>query len=602
VLRRFLLPFALICLAALAGWLTTMRELWVLLLPALGMFVLLVGYAYRGAIFSATGVVVVALLLRVALFPVPPTLSDDAYRYIWDGEVQRNGVNPYSVTPEEVSQELRGSAHLFDNLNSQSYYSVYPPLSQLTFRAAVAVGGPFPGSWYVLKALFVLVDLAVVVMLIRAAGARLTILYAWNPLVLIEIAGQAHTEVLATAFLMVGVLASRSRRPLTAGVSVALAGMVKLYPFLLAPDLARRFGWKAILGGVAGSIALAAIYWTPEAVPNALSSLVLYAQYFEFNAALYQSLKWLGGLFFAGDVGRTLGPLLAFASLAFVVVTTVVAGRRDWPFERVALWILGGLLILSTTVHPWYLVPILAMTVVVGSPGWHWQALSVGSLCTYARYVDGPYGVAVALGWAAFAVIALVSTRDAWVQALLRLRARSKARRIIPHLPPEGISVLDLGAGEGYVAEQLRKRTGAALTLIDVEDTKQTDLPFLRYDGRRLPFDDEAFDAVVVVYVLHHSASPEGVIAEARRVTARRVIVIESVYESRFERWLLHFLDTGANRLRGGWMRAQEPRLEFRMAEEWRSALREAGLSIEHEERFGGFWHRQVLFVANPIR
>ncbi|PSQ70800.1 MAG: hypothetical protein BRD26_04215, partial [Bacteroidetes bacterium QH_1_64_81] len=138
-----------------------------------------------------------ALLLRLAFLPLMPGLTDDPFRYIWDGMLQWEGINPYKFVPSASELEAFQDNTLYQELNSPDYYSIYPPISQLFF----ALGALFyDGNWvlpyYVLKAVFVTAECAGVLLLARLTTARNVLLYAWNPLVLIETAGQGHTEAL----------------------------------------------------------------------------------------------------------------------------------------------------------------------------------------------------------------------------------------------------------------------------------------------------------------------------------------------------------------------------------------------------------------------
>src|SRR5690606_21950416 len=138
--------------------------------------------------------------------------------------------------------------------------------------------------------------------------ARHVLLYAWNPLVLLTVAGQPHGEALAVA-LLVGVLwMDRHESARSASVFLGLAGLVKLVPFLLFPFLWRRYGWRGVWPGLLVGIA----FWIPFAHPavplNLLSSLQLYVALFEFNAGPYYLLKGLVKLLTGFDASWIIGP------------------------------------------------------------------------------------------------------------------------------------------------------------------------------------------------------------------------------------------------------------------------------------------------------
>jgi SAM-dependent methyltransferase len=150
-----------------------------------------------------------------------------------------------------------------------------------------------------------------------------------------------------------------------------------------------------------------------------------------------------------------------------------------------------------------------------------------------------------------------------WVYDIQRARCAEMLSRIdaaLGHGP-----VLDVGAGTCNTTEILLAR-GVEATALDVVDMSFIDgiTPTL-YDGRRFPFTDDAFETALILTVLHHAQDPDQVLAEARRV-ARRVIVIEDVVRGRLhatatKAWdsLMNLEFVGhphTNRTNEGWLRA----------------------------------------------
>jgi len=164
-----------------------------------------------------------------------------------------------------------------------------------------------------------------------------------------------------------------------------------------------------------------------------------------------------------------------------------------------------------------------------------------------------------------------------------------------------GSRVLDLGAGEGYVAPAITARRGGWVCSCDVGPFRQTAGPYVVYDGTHLPFGDAAFDSTLILLALHHCADPEGVLDEALRVTRHRLIVVESVYRNRLERFWLDLLDGRLNAHRhGGTM--QVPRA-FRTPCGWLVLFASRGLRIVETRWLGSWWERRVhhpaLFVLD---
>jgi SAM-dependent methyltransferase len=183
------------------------------------------------------------------------------------------------------------------------------------------------------------------------------------------------------------------------------------------------------------------------------------------------------------------------------------------------------------------------------------------------------------------------------LQALLRRYADSEAEAIAPLLV--GKRLLDLGAGEGYVAAALRRRTDLWACAVDIGPYQRVPVPYLIYDGTRLPFHDATFDTTLISLALHHCADPEAVLDEALRITITRLIILESVYRNRCERFCLERLDDWVNRYRhGGDM---HPALAFKRVDEWQRIFAARSLETVDRRWLGSRWerlvHQPVLFV-----
>ena len=417
-----------------AGWRTAF------VLTAFSGFLLLAA-AWRWGGYRAWTVLGTALALRLLVFPLLPVLSDDGYRYVWDGLVQVEvGVNPYRFTPSDPALAPLQDAPLYDTLNSAGYYSVYPPLSQLCFALGALAGSlGWIAIWYLIKLLLVTAEVGGLWLLRRMITPRLLLLYAWNPLVVLETAGQGHTEALAVGLIVSCVYAARKGRGGLSAAALAGAGWVKLFPFLLLPLVVRRFGARAALAGAVVIVLLALPYAAPYVPGHFASSLRLYVRLFEFNAGPYLAMKGLLGLWTGEDWSKTLGPALLvpfFLSLALVYVLDL---KRALPLAGIMSIILGLFFATATTVHPWYLVPSLALVPLTSGSaagrwwGAAWLWLSACAMATYWRYA-GPtwgYAVAVAAGWSGWALLTGRAAFEVGLPTLMRARARRSS-------PPSG--------------------------------------------------------------------------------------------------------------------------------------------------------------------
>ena len=285
-----------------------------------------------------------ALVFRALLVPLPPVLSGDVYRYVWEGRVQGSGVNPYVHAPADPALAALRDAD-WGRINHPELTAIYPPLAQLVFRGLAACGGV---TWF--KTAFVLLDLGVIALLgaaLRRRGAPLAplALYAWNPLPVIEVAGSGHMEPLALLFLVAAVAWAPSR-PARAWLALGCCIVVKFAGVVVAPLVARaRLPRPWVLGvTVLGMIAFTLPY--ADAGGALFASLRLYAAKWRFNDLLFAPLVGLWG---------SLARAKVTAALLAVLVMGVLMFRRV-VLERAAPLLLGATLLLSPTIHPWYLL------------------------------------------------------------------------------------------------------------------------------------------------------------------------------------------------------------------------------------------------------
>ena len=222
-------------------------------------------------------VIVVSILARVILVISTPIQEDDLYRYIWDGRVRAEGINPYQYSPNNIEDidfigdnqradveihklnrlidRSRGVADVFSRINNREYATIYPPVAQTVFAGFALI---VPEDWSALnqvrglKAILCLFDIGTLFVLIRLLQLTrrplgLAVLYGWCPLVLKEIANSGHMDSIPTFFLLGAVVVALECRSLVCGVFLGLAIGAKFYALLLLPLFCRRLGWGGAL-------------------------------------------------------------------------------------------------------------------------------------------------------------------------------------------------------------------------------------------------------------------------------------------------------------------------------------------------------------------
>ena len=206
-------------------------------------------------------ILALAVVFRALPLFAPPH-STDIYRYVWDGRVQANGINPYRYIPADPALERLRDETIFPNINRRDYApTIYPPTAQIVYLMATRFGE----SLTIMKlAMLVFEALAIgaILMLLAARGlpSCLILVFAWHPLAIYEIAGSGHVDIVAVAFMMLAILAAERGRQGAAGAALALATCAKFFPLVLAPALWRRWGRKMPLAFVATAVAVYAPY------------------------------------------------------------------------------------------------------------------------------------------------------------------------------------------------------------------------------------------------------------------------------------------------------------------------------------------------------
>ncbi|TXD38031.1 methyltransferase domain-containing protein [Lujinxingia vulgaris] len=635
---------------ALALALSVVLTLWVALcepppreaigrfLGVVGLSAFLLGWGVRGGWTWLNGgprwrgvavVLAGAMALRVAAWMAPVSLSDDVWRYVWDGAIVAGGENPYAETPRERVTRLKGepddaaidagevgrasSWAELKRLNSPDYHTVYPPGAQAVFASAEVVArwlGGVSERW--LRLFFVVADLLAVLLIMRALIAMRravgwATLYGWHPLVVWEVAGGGHTEALAVGLMVALVLMLGRSAPWKIGVVIGLSALAKL-TFLIVSPLVGVALWRrgrfrdALIAAVVAVGVLTAGYapfWFEDLIANQQKSVALYADVFSFDAPLYYAARYLLGYRegVTEPVTHVLSPTLQLATMLAIAVAALWQNgtRERLALAMVVAW--GAYLVFNPVLHPWYALGLLAAAALAGA--WSVSLAGLGLMLSYLFYVPAvgrPEEILVMVVQSVWAV-----TMIGWqagpraIAWALRRRAKTKFNAVRPYLRP-GDRVLDLGAGEGFVGE-LVAGAGHEVMLAEVDDRNRTELPMVTYDGESLPLDDDQFDVAIIAYTLHHARRPDKVLAETSRV-ARRLVILETVYEREWDRRLVTFLDHSANRLRG---MAPEP-LAFDRVEGWLERLNARGMKVLTWRWLGRGVHRHVIIVAERER
>jgi hypothetical protein len=339
-----------------------------------------------------------ALIFRLSVVWVTPGfLSDDLYRYVWDGLVQQAGINPYHYPPNAPELGFLRDETIFPMINRKWALTVYPPGAQLFFRGLAWL---WPGDLLAMKAVILLADvgsMALLLLLLKKLELPRShvLLYAWHPLVIVELGISGHLDGLMLPFVLLAFLCLMHHRSWLVGAALATATLIKLYPAILLPALYRKGGWAMPLAFV-GLVGMGYMLYL-GAGPQIIGYLPYYIAPDEFhNLSLRPILMWLVGL-----ITEDPFPYVKWLSSVFLMLVMVHGARQSHKTDQQAVqWGVGlialYLLLVSPSVYQWYLVWLLALVTLTQSwliPAWlYWSwAVNLDFLAPLPMFADARY-------------------------------------------------------------------------------------------------------------------------------------------------------------------------------------------------------------------
>ncbi|HEY6865792.1 MAG TPA: glycosyltransferase 87 family protein [Candidatus Eisenbacteria bacterium] len=373
------LVLAALGMAALPDWIRQLLAFQCLFIVAFALYAGTLARLPRLAARPRAGaiVLIVAVMVRLALWATTPSLSDDVYRYVWEGRVLAHGGDPWARAPLDPALAPLRDARVFPRVNHPQLATIYPPLAEAGF-ALVAALSPTVAA---MKLWVILHDIALIVLLMRGLGrerAAWAVVYAWNPLVWVEYAGSAHNDPTAMIWLAASLLALR-RRPTLSALALCAGAMVKLAPLAVLPFLWRRWPPRPrALAAVLLAAGLGTFAWLTR---GANSGLHAYWASWRNNALVFDLVERATG---SARAARAVG----FAALVAVVL---VAIARGWGAVRGARATLKAGLLVSPVAHPWYQGWYLMLEPF--APSAPWILLSGTAILSYGVLAAPPEGL-----------------------------------------------------------------------------------------------------------------------------------------------------------------------------------------------------------------
>ncbi|MBT8393499.1 MAG: mannosyltransferase [Bacteroidia bacterium] len=322
----------------------------------------------------------VSFLFRIILLFSIPNLSQDFYRFIWDGRMILEGWNPYLATPEFFISKgefpVLQAQELYNGMGALngSHFTNYPPLNQICFViAGMFAGKSILGSVIAMRLLIIAADFGTLhygKKLLEKLNIPVHYIfwYILNPFVIIELTGNLHFEAVMIFFLVWSLYMLYNNKQNLAAILFACSISIKLIPLMFLPIFYQKLGWRKslrfyVVVGIISFLFFISFYST-EFLNNYSETVGLWFQKFEFNASLYYIARELGYLFRGYNEIAIIGKIIPVVVVLFVLIITFYRKNKSMvELITAMLLVLTVYYFVSTTVHPWYIATLLILSV-----------------------------------------------------------------------------------------------------------------------------------------------------------------------------------------------------------------------------------------------
>jgi len=321
----------------------------------------------EGALLS---IIFIAFLVRLSFIAGSPIGSEDAYRYIWDGKIQAQGINPYLYTALDARLDSLHSPLLPAAMNHADLKTIYFPLSQWIFYCCYQLSGEALWGY---KAVILIAEVGTVAVLylflsMLSIPRKFILLYALCPLPIIEFAVDAHLDAVGLPLFLCSLLFYLKDRKVLSYILLGLSMSIKPVGLILLPAIFFfEKGWRNKLSALLVPLMTVGLQFIPYVfTSNPFETLLSFTKDWSFNGVVFETVY----LYFRDN---QLSRLICAAIVGTVIL---LLNYKQGHFLDTAYFSLLALILLSPVVHPWYVAWVAVLLPIVRR--WSGIALAAG--------------------------------------------------------------------------------------------------------------------------------------------------------------------------------------------------------------------------------
>lgn len=542
-----------------------------------------------------------------------PSYSTDFFRYFWDALLFDRSVNPLMAEPKATLPLFYDLAKLYPYLSSNDTFSFFPPTTQLFFYLSYTVPQIsssveyFMIRYQIFYSMFFVIIAYCYAVWIRWNDKELNLTwflaFILCPFFIFYSVFELHPELLGSGLLLIGILVFQRKYFFVAGVFFALSVWSTVYvmwvvPFVLVKP--KAIGTRSeLIQWLLGFVITSIFLWLPFVLNLNLSALL--ASYFSFLIS-HENHSFLFALLqeFLDSVGMSKTPSLIFIFLSIFYVLIFyllirIALTLDLLKDRLILSLYAYLFFLLgfPVIHSWsFFIPLILVfmtrKISLGLLVW----MIVSALFDFIPVFHQMVTDNLVLRFVIYSAVLIVLGFD-YFEHVSPILTRSRIKVVWKKIESLiGNSHLDIGTRNGELLANFPHSIFSVGT--DIKNYRQENNPmgYVVQPENRLPFKSESFETSSAILSLHHSSNPEDMISELKRVTTKRMMVVEITIKSHFHNEMLDWLGRIFNLCNG-----IHSHLSFQTQEHWEKMLGDDQWKIISVQQFGLFISKKTLFI-----